>query len=297
MGAGDVISMAENYRESTTSKETSGLTYGGELVRKFDLIFDPATDPVLIPLLAVDFEGTVDGISVPKLWDNHPGDPFMFVKRKHDEWVAPFHRNVIVSYIRIQDPLEQLWEQSWTFSDVSEPIDKDINGDPIENSSGEPPDPPIIEEFHDLVWRVVRFSDNWNARDAANIKGAVNDGVWQGWPAGTAKVTLLDADQLLIGNTIYYQETIEIHFRYIENNPQASGWKRRILDQGFRTRSTTTPGEYNIIKDEDGNPLSQPIKLDGNGQKLAEGAAAVYKEWNTKQQYPFSNLNLDNPPG
>ena len=67
----------------------------------------------------------------------------------------------------------------------------------------------------------------------------------------------------------------------------------RLLDQGYRKKpasGSTTPGE--LITGADGNPVNQPVLLDGSGEVLAEGGNPVFKEWEVDDWLPFSVLGV-----
>jgi hypothetical protein len=213
----------------------------------------------------------------------------------------------------MENPLDQTPEESWTFNDVDEPIDKDKDNKPILTSSREPYDPPITEDYSDGVYCLVKNLASVNPLFMNDYKNSVNSDVWRGFPPRTCKLKVFNADKIKSAGFEYYRITYEVHIRYDAENPQATGWIRRIKDQGYRTikrvvLSTDSSGnpvygsepdltsegkyQYIVAKDTEGNLLSQPIELDGTGQELAADATPVFLEYNTKKERPFSNLGI-----
>ena len=292
-----VLSWSEVTREDTTSKEVSGFTFIGDDMRVFQVLFTADTDPVAMPIEAVDSP------LLPQLWDTHPYDPFSYVTRKSNQYVGNLVQKVFVKYTRMENPLEQRPEFSWTFADVNEPIDKDKDNKPITNSAQEPFDPPIAEDYSDQVFRVVRNEATFDKLFAADFKNSVNIDTFLGFPPGTCWLKVFDGDEIKEAGLIYWRVSYEIHIRYDKDNEQASGWERNILDQGYRTIALDEAGEpkltedgkptYEVMKDKDKNLLSQPVQLDGEGQKLSAGAVPVFLEFETKKVRQFSILGLE----
>jgi hypothetical protein len=149
-------------------------------------------------------------------------------------------------------------------------------------------DPPLTEDFEDLVLRISRNEPAFNYIQAAQYKGAVNQDVFHGFDAGTVKCVVYEGKLARAAGLAYWQVNYEFHVR-------PDGWARRVLDSGYRIRTGTasdgTP-TFEILKDDDGNPLSQPVLLDGNGARLAEWSNPVYLTYNTKAIKPFSVFGL-----
>ena len=83
--------------------------------------------------------------------------------------------------------------------------------------------------------------------------------------------------------------TYEFQFRY-------DGWIKRRLDEGFREVTSAvagTPKTYESMKDDDGNPLTEPRKLDGEGHKLKSDEDPVYNEYNIYRSTDFSVLDIE----
>ena len=286
-----IISVIENTREATASKEVDELDFTGEANRVFDIQFSADTNLVSMPILAVDCN------LIPQLWDIHPDDPWMYVIRiGPSKFKSAYIQEVPVYYSRLEEPLLIPPRLSYSFAQINEPIDRDNQGKAITNSAGETFDPPLLEDIDVLVVRIEKNAADYNAMVSADYKGSVNSDTFWGFPPGCVKLKVFEGRQARSANLTYWQIVYELHFRY--DTTQAGnqvGWKRRVLDQGFRTKTGTNPDgtpKYEILKDKDGSPLTQPQLLDGSGAKLGAAAAAVFLTFKTYKERAFTPLGI-----
>ncbi|MCP4711597.1 MAG: hypothetical protein GY869_23510, partial [Planctomycetes bacterium] len=232
-----------------------------------------------------------DAGGIPVIGQEHPYDPWLFLKSKECSPNAPHSFVVTCNYESIEDPTVKPTKISMTFSSSNEPIDKDNQGDPILMSNDEAPDPPLTKDVDDQVYRFEFSRASFDDGLAAAYNGAINSDAWQGFTADKCKVITFSGTPAHVGDYHYYDVVIEIQIR---DELDGDNWMRRFVDQGYREKSTDSEtGEttYNTIVGEDGNPLSQPTLLDGDGCKLAEGADPVYREYYTNKRLPFAILN------
>jgi hypothetical protein len=115
------------------------------------------------------------------------------------------------------------------------------------------------------------------------LKNAVNEFGWRGLPARCAKVLKIDHDGGKERNGIPYVTT------KWEIGLDVDTWDVRVLDAGFgymRTRTEVGLGQvtkYVRFTDEQGNPLEQPVPLNGAGQPLEPGDPPVYRRFIPRQ--------------
>ncbi len=291
-----VISIVEDTHDLAVSNEVNGITYTLQTHRRFDLIFSNDTDPVAMPILAIRAVAVSgSSVQIPLLWQPHPYDPWSYVIRKTAKTKGGYNWEVVCEYSGVEEPLTMPYRLSYSYSTVTELIDRDLDGQPIMNSANETPDPPLTEEYVDLV---MRFEIDWetiNSEMMADYGNAVNSDTWRGYAPGTCLIKNIDANAARVAGLTYYAVSIEIHVR-------PDGWERRYLDEGYRTIVKDAGGnpeldddgyiKYQTITDENGQPLTAPAMLDGHGSRLAEGADPVFLERKTKKERPFSVLNL-----
>lgn len=283
-----VIKVTEDYRglNATDEIEANG-TLTGSATRFFDVDFSTGDVAANRPFLA-KAASAVDpttGLKVPQLGEPHPFSTWIFVTNRPVVVNAnsPLSYRVTINYTEIENPLEQPTIIEWLSASTTEPIDTDILGNAIVNSSDEPFDPPPTEEFDDLLVRGVYNVATFNPIGAANYKNAVNTDFFLGFAPGLAKVvTYVSREIKAITGNFYIEVTVEIQFR-------ATGWKRKFLDQGYRTREPDEGGlrVYKNIKDDEGNDITEPVLLNGFGQPLVPGAQVVRQEYDTKPLLPF----------
>lgn len=233
-----------------------------------------------------------DALGIPLIGDAHLYDQYLFCKSKDCTPTGPHSFKVTCNFESIQDPVNQPVKISMSFATSTEAIDKDYEGNPILMSNGETPDPPISREVHDQVYR-YEFND-WNFDDvlAAQYQGAINSDAFK--PHPNAKLFQPDQCKIITftGNPVkeglleYFSCVIEIQVR---DQLDGDTWKRRILDQGYRELNDDGDA-YITIVDDNGNPLSQPSLLDGEGRALSPDADPVYNEYYTDKRLSFSTI-------
>lgn len=304
-----VIDVKEKLEQ--TGAEVS--TDGAADVRIFTVKFDTADDPIKRRLIALFAKDPSTGLQIPRVYQSHPYDYWLYVKNKYAKPLAPFLYEVTVNYtVAANDqqiseetnpfgnPLDQEPEVSWGFAMSNEQIDRDINGKPILNSANQPFDPPITKDKYDLVLRIVRNEESYDRFLAAEYIGAVNNDDFYGYPANTVKCIRFDADRRRTVDLIYYQVHYEFQIRFQKVQDKLYGWTRRIRDEGYvetkKPENLSDPPDLEVNKDIDIIPLGQPVLLDGNGRKLSQekidALEVVWLPFDVDDKLPFSVLRL-----
>ncbi len=285
-----VIGVTENFTGlSADAHVESDGRISGAGVRVYDVHFDnqdlAASRPFIAKSIAAVDPAT--GVWVPQLGDRHPYtvERWIYVVSQGVAVTnkSPFVYRVTVQYREVVNPLEEPPIIEWLSASTSEVITVDIDGKAIANSSDEPVDPPHVENFDDLILRATYNVSDFDPVVAANYKGAVNSDLFLNFTPGLAKVKVFTGRRILdITDQFYWAVVVEIQFR-------KDGWKRKFVDEGFRTKAKEP--------DSDGNPVytviaaavesGEAVKLDGQGQLLAAGADDVLVEYETKKPLPF----------
>lgn len=266
----------------------------GSLSRRFVVSFDNSEDASSRAIIAIT--ASVGGVSIPEYWETHPYNPDFFVVRKS---VAPengpLNWVVTVEYEYVEGPFVQPYSIQYAPQSSQEAIDKAVEGTGASqtmtknlcNSADEPFDPPIQEEFFDFSLIIKRNESSFNMFTSQQYLNTVNsdyfnivnkDNTVLIFEPGTVRCKSIQADEQRHGDTWYYAVTYEFVIR-------KDGWKRRILDQGFREKSGL---DYVAIKDAEGNPITMPAKLNGSGAKLSSSGTPVFLEFQTKFEKEFS---------
>lgn len=233
----------------------------------------------------------LNAAGIPAVYDVHPYNSWLYVKDKSVTPIGPKLFQVAVNYAAMENPLDMDPDISWDYNITQEPIDKDIYDNAITNSAGESPDPPMVEDFPDLVLRVRRNQAAFDPLIAASVINHVNSATFYGFSKGEAKCVMFRGSPKRSGAMWYYEVEIEIHFRFIGG----IGWKRRVLDQGFREYTgvdSEGKPKYEKILDENDRAVNQPVLLDGAGKKKADADPAVFLTFETKDYADFSILGI-----
>lgn len=160
--------------------------------------------------------------------------------------------------------------------------EKDKNGNPIQNSAGEPYRPPATMDREDLRITVTRWEPtlaimtiigNNNTVNSVQVMGCV--------AAGTGKLSI-SASRERKNDAIWYRKSYTI-----EVNPD--GWNLKPLDKGLLHAVDANGNECTSVWPPDvrrlqicdfhGIPVKGPQFLNGHGGLLAPGAAPVITLW------------------
>jgi hypothetical protein len=279
------------FAECGVSVNNDG-SYDGAGKEIYVVTFDNADSPASRPYIARDYTQEVGGVRIPAMWESHPYSPWIYVKNKRvSMWNGPFHWQVTVEYEYVENPLTQPYTAEWLFSTSNEPVDRDREDNALVNSADEPWDPAITEEASDLVLRITRNEASYDPAVAAEFKRSVNSATFLWFPPKTVKCSVFEGVRTRVANLWYAKVNYEFVIRLEKDKlDNYIGWKRRILDQGLRTKDAQ--GNYTLIRDSEGDPITTPVKLNGLGQKLTSGADPVFLIYETKRLTDYSPLGF-----
>ncbi len=184
------------------------------------------------------------------------------------------------------NPLSKDPEASWSFAASNEQIDEDINNVALKNSADETFDPPLTKDFHDQVLRIAKNQAGYNKSEATAYKDAINASTWFDFAAETVKCIIYDGTLKYWNEVPYWEVVYEFQIR-------KDGWKRRVLDEGFREKTGVSGGKatYANIKDANGEPISEPVQLDGAGMIKNDAAADVFLVFEVDEKKTFDVFN------
>lgn len=292
-----VTKVSESWKgvDLQTKASLDGAT--GSLTAIYHVEFDASDALASRPVLALD--ASHGGVTVPDYYAAHPADSNFYVMQKSVKPIGPTLWEVTVVYEFIENPLLQPYSVQFIPQASMEAIDKAIQvADGVEsfsldlvNSSKEPFDPPIQEEFYDFSILIRRNEAAFDITTANGFLNTVNNdtfafvarnGVTYQFAAGQARCKSIQAEERRHGATWFFEVAYEFVVR-------RDGWQRRILDQGFRKLENNT---YITIADAEGNPLTQPVKLNGAGLPLSPDDEAVFLEFQTKKTAAFAGFNF-----
>lgn len=162
---------------------------------------------------------------------------------------------------------------------------------PITNSAGFLYDPPVMIEVSRPVITATRNLAFEPILHAMEIGDIVNSLPWRGIPARCARVVGAEAEGVFENNVAFWRLTYSFAIKWDtwDARPLDAGTMERIVqfgDGGGGVPVTTT--KFQAILDPAGNPVTEPVPLDGNGRKLAANAGEVYRRYSC---YRIRNFN------
>jgi len=180
------------------------------------------------------------------------------------------------------------WEQG---TRVLELVDPNGNAVPVVNSANQTFDPPVeIPYSHpviicsaaqrnaSLAWTLL-YQDAVNS-DRLQIRDLTIE-------PGQAKVRGISIAEKHTNGITYDQVTIELELNFDYWNPL------KILDQGFYFLDGA---DWSPCVDVNGDPLSQPALLDGNGGQLAANGQPVFIDIDAFRALPFKVFGIFTDP-
>ncbi len=181
-----------------------------------------------------------------------------------------------------ENPLSRPAIFGFSFERATRAVREDLDGAAIDNSAGVPFDPPLELEVSVPIISIEINLSSFTFATIATIQDCVNADTWRGFDPGTVKIRGIEVSKKFENNVVYwaYKWTLAIKW---------DGWRPvGVLDQGFH--ELDEDGEPMLIRDNFGNPLPHPSRLDGDGNKLAPDDASVFLAFNMNREITFSGL-------
>lgn len=297
-----ITSVKELFDERDSADTVDDRTY----TRKFQVVVDdPFTQATAI------FANS----TIPSLYTEHPDDPTVVVIGRFPKpRLGRLIWDVVVKYRRKQfvnieigtsgsgtiNPVDLPPDISYSFTQYSRAVEQaylfglDPADNPtiaIENSSSMPFDPPLTQEESNLVINIVRneSGEDFDPLFLITFNNTIN--AFNITIAGIVMETF-EARMRNIGSVKKWDEDGEAYWRVTyEIEVDFATHLKSLLDIGFYTEDIIT-GVHTAILDAEGNPITEPVKLDGAGGQLPVGGDPIYLDFNTYFALDWTNLNL-----
>jgi hypothetical protein len=210
---------------------------------------------------------------------------------------------VAVEYSGAENPPEVAPDVKWGSNKEQRTFERDIFGDAILNSAGQFFDPPPEGDDSRPTLVITRNETLYNPALATIYQDAVNSDTWTiVAPAmtpfvalpGEAKCMSIEAQYHEEKNYAWWSVTYSFEFRRVDTSVGLTGWIKQILDQGRYQRSTDDTNKLTPCLDDKGQPVDDPVPLDGSGAQLSD-PSPTNAVWLTRQVYkqlPFTALAL-----
>jgi hypothetical protein len=170
------------------------------------------------------------------------------------------------------------------------------------NSAGVPFDPLPEYELDITVLRITKYTASWDDALIAPYRGTINSDQFvinkpdynfsMTVPIIQGKIKQWSGNFHFQDKKKYWKQTIELHI-----NPL--GWRFPLLDRGT-TKTVVDDNPANAtygfkipkrLVDASNIPLTEPQKLDGNGNLLRAGRDPVYLLYGKYTEVPYANIN------
>lgn len=186
------------------------------------------------------------------------------------------------------NPLNVPARYDWGQSISNEPIDQDVNGNPIVTVNGEQ----ISGVTMDIADSVLNVTKNFAAFSPwvqmAYLQ-SVNQDVFANFAAGTGRFKTLIAKEQKHKGIPYFEVQGTIQFRYPYNTTALKTWWARTRHEGFYEKVGSR-----IVRAVDSNkePTTKPVLLKADGTRETNPANAVWLEWERYLPLPYNSLGF-----
>ncbi|HEV7281058.1 MAG TPA: hypothetical protein VGN57_12710 [Pirellulaceae bacterium] len=191
----------------------------------------------------------------------------------------------------IENPLQEPPKVSYGKQNITEAVQKDKNDKPILNKAGEPFEQAVERTLSLRTISITRNESSFDEENAADFENTVNSSsIW-----GKEKGTVL-CESITAEGPNYYGSCLKYWTVTYEFVVKKDGWKRKILNAGFKHFESASSDELVIAKDGD-DEVTKPVLLkeDGTRQKEKDEDGVLiphYLEFEIEEERPFSSLGL-----
>lgn len=219
---------------------------------------------------------------IPRLFDPYPGEAYARVQSIQPRNINddPHFWEVIVNYS--SEVLDKIpWFRPFEIKRTTQIYQKAIERTQIfplrkrraiVNSTGDQFDPPLEIDDCRQVLSITRNVQTYDADAIIALLNTTNATPLFGSGEDEYKFSSFGEERLFEKPYLYYKLSCEFHF-------SRDGWKRKVLDRGYREYHLLDPEPVAIRDPSTGLPVSQPVLLDGHGQKLPRGGEPVFLEF------------------
>lgn len=233
---------------------------------------------------------------LPYIGTLYPGSSQIRVRSLKPQQVSPIYWIVDIGYegsfgpAGITDsPLNEPPIIKWGKTETEEPVDEDLDGEPICTVNGEPIEG-ITKTISDVTCSIQRNFAAVNLAAIYQYLHSVNSDTFLGFAPGVCRMTEFSAEQVWAETGGgYWRASAGFQFRWPYNTTPAKAWYARVRHEGFRVKVGT---DIVNAKDAEGQPASKPVLLASNGTEETVPSSAHWLEFEIYQKLPYSSLGL-----
>lgn len=202
---------------------------------------------------------------------------------------------------RPDNPLERPYSVSGSFQQTTEVLREafktDDNGNNVKgsksvlNSAGLMFDPPVTVEVSRPLMRIKKNYAELYLANLCELQDAINYDWFKGFPPRTLRCVGIEYESGYENGTAFWSVTYNFAVNWL-------GWEIRVLDAGLYERfeigtdaATGKPVyEWRAIRDKHGEPITEPVPLDGKGKKKKPDDPETYLVFSAYKQRLFNSL-------
>lgn len=224
---------------------------------------------------------------IPVLNDPHPSDSNLRVSRVgQPQRIGPQYFRVEAEYRQGTqigvgndvDPISRLPVYQWNIGLATERFDRDVDGNPIVNSAGDPFGDGVEATVHSITLDVTRNEASFSPIESLNYTNKVNAGSWTvaGVAVGEGQAKCLGIAPVNGYTLADNYVSIRYSFEFRED-----GFLKRILDEGIHGLAELEAGTgikkvSILVEGPDGQiPAPSPQLLNGKGVPLSDRVVAA----------------------
>lgn len=280
---------------------------GVQLVRRYKVHF--SSDHDLKSCSYDSMYASAGGTSIPDYGEIHPQHDARVVSVTPD---ATESRRIYEVEVRYEedsdtatDPLDEPPDVEWTMRTYQEAVRQDIDGNPVQNSAGEYFEEPVTRQRHVPQYTLRRNVGTFDANRADKYTDTLNDSLTKlggiNVSATYAKIDEWTAKSKSKRGVGYWEETVKISLN-------RDNWDDSVMDQGFRALDTSGNLAPIYVKDlsgggqeysaghNGGQRVTDPVKLNGNGQIAQAQLGTTSATFVTIKKFPRTNWSTLNLP-
>jgi len=262
--------------------------------RQFNLASDTtATSLSARSALAIG-EGVIEGAS-------HPEFPFYFCNGVSINRISPIYFEATATYQSVPyredenpggDPTAERAKIRYGTSSEQLNIDSTVDDPPVRiQTEADEPYQGITATFSNLTITLQKKYSIFRPYEFYEFIDTVNDSTFLGFTAGTLKINNIEAQQVTLNEREYWDVTVQILARKpLADTTNEQAWYLRLCHEGFYY--INTGGDIVRARDEEQEPVTQPILLNDTGGKLTAGSDPIFKYFKIYESTNFSDMNF-----
>lgn len=195
------------------------------------------------------------------------------------------------------DPTSWLIKVSFGGDRLDKVVQFDQAGNPIRNSAGDPFDPPVTIDDSRVTMTVTRnelvsynptTGAGFNPATPFTFNDTTNSAIWNGFAIGTVKLGIITTSEPQYdSNAHVYYYTVTYPFTF-----NRAGWIKNLLDCGCNQLDSSSPPRPIPITNN-GQPITEPVNLDGSGHRLVSTGTPVTLPTNVYNAVDWSSLGIN----